>query len=38
MDCDNYLSQKDNLKFVYYFMILFFTVYIFKHFFTINIM
>jgi hypothetical protein len=32
MDCDHYLIWKDILKFVYYFMILFFTIYIFKHF------
>jgi hypothetical protein len=32
MGCDHSLSRKDILKFVYYFMILFLTVYIFKYF------
>jgi hypothetical protein len=36
MDCDHSLCGKDILKFVYYFMILFLTVCIFKHFFTIS--
>jgi hypothetical protein len=38
MDCDHYLIWKDILKFVYYFMILFFTIYIFKHFFIVSTM
>jgi hypothetical protein len=32
MSCDHSLSQKDILKFVYCFMIIFLTIYIFKHF------
>jgi hypothetical protein len=30
--CDHSLGHKDILKFIYYFIILFLTVYIFKHF------
>jgi uncharacterized phage-associated protein len=36
MDCDHSLSQKNILKMVYYFMIIFLTVYIFQYFFTIS--
>jgi hypothetical protein len=32
MNCDHSLAQKDILKFIYYFMIIFLTVYIFKYF------
>jgi hypothetical protein len=32
MGCDYSPGRKDIFKFIYYFMILFFTVYIFKHF------
>jgi hypothetical protein len=32
MGCDHSFGQKDILKYVYYFMILFLTVYIFKYF------
>jgi hypothetical protein len=32
MGCDHSLCGKDVLKFIYYFVILFLTVYIFKHF------
>jgi hypothetical protein len=31
MGCGNSLSQNDILKFVYYFMIIFLIIYIFKH-------
>jgi hypothetical protein len=36
MGCNYSLDRKDILKFVYYFMILFLTVYIFKHFFIVD--
>jgi polyphosphate kinase 2 (PPK2 family) len=36
MGCDNSLDQKDILKFIYYFMILFITVYIFKYFLLVS--
>jgi hypothetical protein len=36
MGCDHSLGQKDILKFVYCFMILFLTVYIFTHFFIVS--
>jgi hypothetical protein len=32
MECGHSLSQNDMLKFVYYFMLLFFIIYICKHF------
>jgi hypothetical protein len=32
MDCDHFLDQKEVIKFVYCFMILFLTIYIFKYF------
>jgi hypothetical protein len=32
MDCDYSLGQKYILKFIYYFMIIFVTIYIVKHF------
>jgi uncharacterized membrane protein len=38
MGCDHSLGQKDILKFVYCFMILFLIVYILKHFFIISTM
>jgi hypothetical protein len=37
MGCDHSLGQKDILKFIYCFMILFFMVYIFKYFFIVSI-
>jgi hypothetical protein len=37
MGCDHSLDQKDILKFVYCFMILFLMVYIFKYFFIVSI-
>jgi hypothetical protein len=36
MGCDHSFGQKDILKYVYYFMILFLTVYIFKYFFIVS--
>jgi hypothetical protein len=36
MGCDHSLGQKDILKFVYCFMILFLIVYIFTHFFIVS--
>jgi hypothetical protein len=32
MDCDHFLDQKEVIKFVYCFMILFLTIYILKYF------
>jgi hypothetical protein len=37
MGCDHSLGRKEVLKFVYYFMILFRTMYIFKYFFIVSI-
>jgi hypothetical protein len=34
---DHSLGQKDILKFIYYFIIIFLTVYIFKHFYIVSI-
>jgi hypothetical protein len=36
MGCDHSLDRKDIPKFVYYFMIIFLIVYIFKHFFIVS--
>jgi hypothetical protein len=38
MSHDHSLGRKDILKFIYYFMILFLIVYIFKHYFTVSTM
>jgi hypothetical protein len=37
MDCDHFMDQKNILKFIYCFMIIFLIVDIFKHFFTVTI-
>jgi hypothetical protein len=38
MSCDHSVRWKDILKFIYYFMILFLNVYIFKYFFIVSTM
>jgi hypothetical protein len=36
ISCDHSLDQKDILKFIYWLMIIFLTVYIFKYFFIVS--